>query len=200
MKMKSKRQYGFSLMEVLVALLILSVGLLGLAGMQIAGLRSVSNSSSYTQAVLALNDMAERIRANPTAVKDNAFLSISSAADVDCTVMPAPYCSSYYDTGTSSGITGVSCSPAELVTYDLNVWFCGEATIADGSARTGALSGSLPGASFTISCTDIDTTDADACTAGSTHDIVISWNERNADNRTNAGAAIARNIRMTIQP
>ena len=59
------RQRGFSLVEVLVAVLVLSVGLLGLAGLQIAGLRSNESARTRTQVVIAAYDLADRLRAEP---------------------------------------------------------------------------------------------------------------------------------------
>lgn len=197
-------QHGFSLIEVLVALLILSVGLLGLAGMQVTGLRSVSNSTYYTQASLALTDLAERIRANPDAVDDNAFLDISSDTADSATVtiscasadIPTAYCSAYYDTLTSSIKGGDTCTPAQLATYDINSWFCGELTKTDGTARTGALTTILPNAKITIKCTDADSTDGDDCSVGSTHELVLSWDDISTQDNTSTSKSLA----MTIQP
>jgi len=53
---------GFSLVEVLVALLILSVGLLGVVTLLLHGLREGSIALSHTQAVSLVGDMVERIR------------------------------------------------------------------------------------------------------------------------------------------
>lgn len=59
---------GFSLMEVLVALLLLAIGLLGFAGMQVIGLRNNANTSLRTQASLLAYDIIERMRANRDSV------------------------------------------------------------------------------------------------------------------------------------
>ncbi|MCS4502830.1 hypothetical protein KBTX_03588 [wastewater metagenome] len=53
---------GFTLIEVLVALLVLSVGLLGLASLQTSGLRLSDSSYLRSQAVLAGYDLIDRIR------------------------------------------------------------------------------------------------------------------------------------------
>jgi len=55
---------GFTLIEVLVTLFILSVGLLGLAALQIQGLRATHEATLLTQAVACAVDMAERVRAH----------------------------------------------------------------------------------------------------------------------------------------
>jgi len=55
---------GFSLIEVLVSLVVLSVGLLSLAGLQTRGLRGGAGSYQRSQAVLSSYDIIERMRAN----------------------------------------------------------------------------------------------------------------------------------------
>lgn len=58
---------GFSLVEVLVAVLVLSIGLLGLAGLQIAAARANDGARLRTEATLAASDVADRLRADPSA-------------------------------------------------------------------------------------------------------------------------------------
>ena len=58
---------GFSLVEVLVALIVLSVGMLGIASLYVDSLRAGRTALLRTQAVFLATDMADRIRANPTA-------------------------------------------------------------------------------------------------------------------------------------
>jgi type IV pilus assembly protein PilV len=59
------RARGFSLIEVLVATVVLSVGLLGLAALQVSGLRVGQSSFYRAQAAQFASDMADRARANP---------------------------------------------------------------------------------------------------------------------------------------
>ena len=61
----TKNQLGFSLLEVLIALLILSIGLLGLAALQTTGLRSNQMATMRTLATQIAYDMSDRMRANP---------------------------------------------------------------------------------------------------------------------------------------
>lgn len=55
---------GFSLMEVLIAMLILSIGLLGLAALQATSLKTNQEAYQRTQATFLAYDMIDRIRAN----------------------------------------------------------------------------------------------------------------------------------------
>jgi type IV pilus assembly protein PilV len=57
-------QTGFSIVEVLVALVVLAVGMLGMAGLYVTTLRSSGTAISRMQAVNLAADMADRIRAN----------------------------------------------------------------------------------------------------------------------------------------
>lgn len=59
---------GMSLIEVMVALLVLAVGLLGIAAMQSLALRGSQSSLETSQAVMATSSILEAIRANPDQV------------------------------------------------------------------------------------------------------------------------------------
>jgi type IV pilus assembly protein PilV len=63
-----KKTRGFSLIEVLVAMVILAVGLLGVAGLFANSLKSADNAYLHSQAVVLAYDMSDRIRANPSAL------------------------------------------------------------------------------------------------------------------------------------
>ncbi|WP_018144617.1 MULTISPECIES: type IV pilus modification protein PilV [unclassified Thioalkalivibrio] len=55
---------GFSLIEVLIAVLVLAIGLLGLAGLQTTSMQHNHDAQLRTQATLLAYDMADRMRAN----------------------------------------------------------------------------------------------------------------------------------------
>jgi type IV pilus assembly protein PilV len=69
----SPRARGFTLIEALVALLVLSIGLLGVAALQLSSLRSNHGSSLRSQATLLAYDIVDRMRANQTAAKSGAY-------------------------------------------------------------------------------------------------------------------------------
>lgn len=74
------RQKGMTLLELLVAVLVLSVGMLGVAGLQTANMRNSQSAHQRTVAVLLASGMAERIRANKTLALTGAFkLSMTCA-------------------------------------------------------------------------------------------------------------------------
>lgn len=84
----ARRQAGFTLIEILVTVVVLSIGLLGIAGMQASGMRNNHAAYTKTQATNLAMDMADRIRANPKGVDNYAGLDTGDAetipADPDC--------------------------------------------------------------------------------------------------------------------
>lgn len=65
MKPIPRHAQGMSLIEVLVAVLVLAVGLLGVAAMQSLALRGGQSSLETSQAVMQTNAIIEAMRANP---------------------------------------------------------------------------------------------------------------------------------------
>lgn len=59
-----KKQQGFSLLEVMVTMLIVSFGMLGIAGIIITSLKNSQSSYARSQASLLVNDIVDRMRAN----------------------------------------------------------------------------------------------------------------------------------------
>ena len=79
------RQAGFSMLEVLIALVVFSIGLLGMAALQTASMRSMSGSGQLVDAVYFAEDIADRIRANRQhAVTGTTYNSIANAANNNC--------------------------------------------------------------------------------------------------------------------
>jgi type IV pilus assembly protein PilV len=112
-----KRQSGFSLIEVLVAIVILSIGLLGIAGLQLTGLRQVHNANLLFQAVIQANDISDRIRANSIGLDSGSYNNISG-------------------TGTDPGCIQSSCTPTQLAATDAFEWNTNNARLLPGGAGT----------------------------------------------------------------
>ena len=70
---RPSRQRGFSLIEVLIAMLVLAIGLLGMAQMQASGLRSTHGAYLRTQATLLAGDMLDSMRANLTVARGGGY-------------------------------------------------------------------------------------------------------------------------------
>lgn len=73
---------GFTLLEVMVALVVMSVGLLSLAGMQVIGLRTNHSAYMRTQATIQSYDIIDRMRANIRGVR-SGYYNKPTVADSD---------------------------------------------------------------------------------------------------------------------
>ena len=127
-------QQGTTLLEVLVTIVILTIGLLGLAGLQAQTLIAELESFQRAQAVLLMNDMIERISANrPEAASYVTPQPLGSVATTACSPTPTTQVgidqcdwekallgSSEKKSGNSVGgvVNGVGC--VELVTAQNN--------------------------------------------------------------------------------
>jgi type IV pilus assembly protein PilV len=76
-----KKSFGFSLIEVLVTLVILSLGLLGVAGLLVSGISNAASSESTSKANQLAADIADRIRANPAVGASATSEYITSYSD-----------------------------------------------------------------------------------------------------------------------
>ncbi len=97
----SKTSKGFSLIEVLIALIIMSVGMLGIAGLYVQSMQAGRTSMLRHHAVNLASDIADRIRANPTA---GASYIAGAGTDNNCVAQ------------------GVDCSIAQMAAHDIFLW------------------------------------------------------------------------------
>ena len=95
---------GFTLIEILVAVLVLALGLIGLAALQATGIKNVQTAYNRSQAVHLAQDMADRIRANTSAAAVYADVD-SNGPDVGQSPLPG---------GTNVGACSSSCTVQEL--------------------------------------------------------------------------------------
>lgn len=72
-ELQTRTQDGFTLIEVMVAVVILSIGLLGLAGLQATGLRHNQSASFRSTATVLAYDIADAMRANRTDARDGKY-------------------------------------------------------------------------------------------------------------------------------
>jgi type IV pilus assembly protein PilV len=103
---------GSSLIEVLITLLVFAVGMLGMAALQLNALQGSSDSAQRSQSTWILQDLAERIRANPEGTAANY------AAAPACNALPANRCADYYNPGTGAKVNATNCSAAQMAAFD----------------------------------------------------------------------------------
>ncbi|WP_116301633.1 type IV pilus modification protein PilV [Alkalilimnicola ehrlichii] len=83
-KIFRQRQRGFSLLEVLVAVLVLAIGLLGVAGLQAVSMRVNFNSEMRTQATFLAYDVLDRMRANRAAALAGDYSLVLQDQPLSC--------------------------------------------------------------------------------------------------------------------
>ena len=114
MKLTHKTKFsfleGFGLIEVLVAILVLSVGLLGLINLQIRGHQYSDSARQRAQATYLAYDILDRMRANKDEV-DNGTYDLTLGASLS-TPSSSDMCNK----------TTVSCAPDKLAEFDLWEW------------------------------------------------------------------------------
>ena len=74
-------QQGLSLIEAMVSLLVISIGLLGIASLQVNAMKLNSSSYWHSQAIMAAHNMADRVRAN--SLETNNYIGIDTNNDYD---------------------------------------------------------------------------------------------------------------------
>jgi type IV pilus assembly protein PilV len=85
---KGRLQRGVALLEVLIAVVILSIGLLGLASLQVNSLRFNHSAYLRSQATILAYDMADRMRANRRVALDGEYnLAMGAAPAAGATVV-----------------------------------------------------------------------------------------------------------------
>ena len=100
---KTMSSRGFSLIEILVTIVIISTSLLGYAGLQLNGLNQTHAALFRSQAAISTNDIADRLRANPPGAIAGGYRTIETngLATPDCTL---------------------GCTPFNLAVRDLKTW------------------------------------------------------------------------------
>jgi len=114
--MKTNAEKGVGLIEVLISLLILSVGMLGVMGLQINAKRSNLEAMQRSIALQLVEDMVGRISMNAYTVDGvDVYLNlgVNKLVEVDTSAINAP--------AKTCGV-GVTCSADELATFDLYQW------------------------------------------------------------------------------
>ncbi len=99
--MNLRKSKGFSLVEVLITLIIMSVGMLGIAGLYVQSMQAGRTSMLRHHAVTLAGDIADRIRANPLA---GAASTASPGQDNNCVGM------------------GANCDAAQMAAHDIFLW------------------------------------------------------------------------------
>lgn len=179
-----KRSAGVGILEVLVALVVVSIGVLGVAGLQLTGMKHSSGGYNRFRAILYAENMAARMRSNQDGIDSLAYNTFDSDTDANCTAKPVPYCQA--NRTTASG----SCNAAEMAAFDLFSIACGSWTGA-GEAKNG-VSDELASGRIQVNC-DVP------CTAASNYTVLITW-EENSGLDGNEGTLSQKRVQVRFNP
>lgn len=143
---------GFTLIEIMVSIVIMSIGLLGLSKLQLTSLRYNQNAYQRSIATQLAYDMANRMRSNTSAVALGAYHLPTSAENTAC-------------------LTTTGCTPIEMAGHDVYEWLS--------ASSSTSVANQLPDSSATI-CLDSTPEDGVAATPacdglGSQYAIKIWW-------------------------
>lgn len=149
------------MIEVLITVLVASIGLLGYAALQINALNSTVDTFSRNQAVVLLEDAAARIRNNreytySDKLAPNAYTNNSADfftwCDTEKKIIPTASCEA-----------GESCTYSKLAQEDIY-------QVCQSLVNT-----KLPNAIIGSKCFDRDTGDGDSCSVGSRLSLYMAW-------------------------
>ena len=145
----TRKQSGFTLLEIMVAIVVLSLGLLGLAGLQAASLRN--NQTAYYRGIATQQayDIADRLRANLAGVRAGNYSNLAQG-------LPG---------GNPNCFTG-ACSAANMAISDHRQWNTANAAL-------------LPNGNGTVVWVDGPAAaGCTAATGNWVFNITVSWTER----------------------
>ena len=157
-----RQMQGATLIEVLIAMLVLAVGILGLMALQINGKRANYEALQRSAAVSLAQDMMNRMRANPNVgLTGTTFLQ----TNYDTTTL------GYTGGGVGGGkistaptdCTSTTCSTTQLAAYDLWAW---EKKLDDAVTSNGLIN--------PTGCISVDTSAAD----GSLITVILAWESK----------------------
>ena len=97
------QQKGLTLVEIMVAVLVLAVGLAGMAALTLFNVTGTASAQTYSQATVFADQMADSIRGNMAAYESAQFISDPATSSLDCTA-------------------GTTCTAVQLAEYDVSTW------------------------------------------------------------------------------
>lgn len=147
----ARKAEGLTLIEVLVAILMIGIGLLGIAGLQTSAVTNNYLAYQSTQAVMLAESMADRMRANMTGL-DSYILAAGDlpAATTNC--------------------ASEQCTPDELALWDMSIWVAAISASTNTFDNIPAVqTAQLPRGWASIGCAD------SPCTDESIRVITVYW-------------------------
>jgi type IV pilus assembly protein PilV len=158
---------GFTLIEVLIAMIILSFGLLGLAALQASGLKQNLSAHQRSQATTLAYDFADRLRAN--SMQRVTYMTNAGGNG----------------TQTAACLTTTGCTIIEMANHDIFAWK--NQITSSLSSGTGALAQTAGAATVCASPVSVAT---DPECADDVFTTTITWDE-NRDGNNDASFSVS---------
>lgn len=118
----TRLQKGFSMIELLVAVLVMGIGVLGITGLQVISLQNNRGALLRSEAVILAYDIMDRIRANPAGTPAGSAYAGIGLDDAP----PA-----------AANCNAAACTSAQMVLFDQAVWKCALGSYQDNATCTG---------------------------------------------------------------
>jgi type IV pilus assembly protein PilV len=149
------RDAGFTLIETMVALLVLSVGMIGVAALYGQALSASSTAGYRSQAIVLASELADRIRGNRAARTAYEGTPTNHSCDLP------------------TGAGGVDCSPAEMAEHDMWLWQDEVARVLPSGQGTVDVDASVNPVSYTVTVSWAEPTSDDPVTFAFEFDLPI---------------------------
>jgi type IV pilus assembly protein PilV len=180
------RYAGVSLIEVLVTVLIMSVGLMGLASLQANSLKNGLDSSRRSQGVWIMEEIISRMRANDAGLATGYTAAAANGAL--CGNGPAKLCADNFNGGARSA-ANATCSADEMAEFDVWEVFCG---YDNGDDVISNSTDAVNITNYSITC------GAAPCPTTANFTISISWVSKSVTDQTANQANYAEDAVQTI--
>lgn len=175
------------MIEALVSILILSIGLLGMAGLQVNAQSFQKNAWTLHRISELVTDISEKMRSNPVGVNSGLYTYAESYADVKADTFTLNNC----------GTVGTACTVANLASDDIATWVTkAQTNIPQGSVL---LTGDInAGFVATVLWQDKESTaNPRVCAAGDTG---VEWRNCCPGAASVGGAAVVKCYRAAFKP
>lgn len=170
---KIARQHGMTLLEVLVSIVILAIGMLGIAGILLISNKANNSSYAKLQAVQCVYDILDRIRTNSASAISGKYNISNIGSNGFPSAVTAP-----------SALCNVSvCTPAQLAAYDTWYWLTKD--VSKLPSGSGSITSSLSGVAGNTIIT-----------------VTVQWNDSPAQSQIGANSAAGTNanfVQLSIQ-
>lgn len=170
-------QTGTTLIEVLVALLVFTIGLQGAMSLQYQAMKDNFDSAQRSHGAWVAHELIDRIRANVTGRESGDYCTNGDCA-VTTVVDPC---------GTiPTSCVGFTCTDVQMANFDISDAIC---------------QGALLNPNISISCTDSDNADGLDCSIGSDFTLTLQWDSKSvADDGDIASGQVTQQFQQAFQP